>query len=74
MTTDADFDAALDEAIRSTGIERYRHLTSEANTLPSPNSREDWRRFIAEKRYTPSDHPIAVDYAQKPATSGRCCG
>jgi hypothetical protein len=48
-----DFDDALEEAIRSTGVERYRFLCSEANALPPPNDRESWRRFILEGRWRP---------------------
>ncbi len=33
---------ALDEAIRRTGVERYRYLCSDANTLPPPNDPASW--------------------------------
>jgi hypothetical protein len=48
-----DLDEALEEAIRSTGVERYRFLCSEANNAPPPNDRESWRRFILEGRWRP---------------------
>lgn len=44
--SDADFPGILDAVIASTGVERYRHLCSAANTLPPPNAPEDWRRFV----------------------------
>lgn len=46
-----DFESLLAEAIHATGVERYRHLCSEENRHPSPNSRDDWRRFILERRW-----------------------
>lgn len=46
-----DFASALAEAIHATGIDRYRWLTSDANPHPSPNSRDDWRRFILDRRW-----------------------
>jgi hypothetical protein len=49
----SDFAQALEEAIRSTGVERYRWLTGEANTLPPPNDAATWREFIAARRWRP---------------------
>lgn len=73
--TDAEFSALLDEAVSATGIVRYRHLCSDANTLPRPNSRDDWRRFIAERRWVSSDHPVPVspDYTDRLPPLGGCC-
>jgi hypothetical protein len=67
MTTPTpdDFDAALDQVVARTGVERYRHLTSEANTLAYPNDRETWRAWIrSEAMVEPSERapPIRVDY------------
>lgn len=53
-----DFDQALAEAIDATGSHRYVWLCSEANTLPSPNSRDDWRRWIVEGRWRPVLRPV----------------
>jgi hypothetical protein len=72
MTAD-DFDRALDRAVRETGVERYRFLCSEANTLGGANSREEWRRFIAERRWVPSASPVAVSYGTPTPTPGGCC-
>lgn len=61
--TDAEFDAALDEVIARTGVSRYRHLVSDANTLPAPNDPATWRRWVvAEAARDPHLPPIAVDY------------
>lgn len=46
--SDDEFHAALEEAIRRTGVARYRFLCSDANLLPPPNSAEDWRRHVRE--------------------------
>ena len=83
----ADFDALLDEAIRATGVERYRWLCSDANTLPPPNSRDDWRRFIlarrweapavapTEGRYVPAGSiDLPADYRDRLPPLGGCCG
>lgn len=44
----SDLDAVLEAVVASTGVGRYRHLCSDANTLPAPNSAADWRRFIRD--------------------------
>lgn len=64
-----DFDAALAECLAETGVERYRHLASDANALPSPNSAEDYRRWILARGWR---RTVPVDYA--PATGGGGCG
>jgi hypothetical protein len=69
----SDIDATLDECVRHTGVERYRWLCSDANDLPAPNSRDDWRRWVIERRW--DVHPVAgvaVDYT--PVTPGPCGG
>jgi hypothetical protein len=73
----SDFEATLEEAVRATRVERYRWLCSEANTLPMPNSREDWRRFILERRWIPSEMPAAaidtgVGWVPPPSPCGGC--
>lgn len=52
---------ALNIVIARTGVERYRYLCSEANTLPSPNDRETWRAWImSEAQRDPSLPDITV--------------
>lgn len=75
--TDAEFSALLDEAVLATGVERYRYLCSGANTLPSPNSRDDWRRWILERRWEPgavpeSDRPTVARSLGLARAMGRC--
>lgn len=62
-------DQALEEAIRRTGVQRYRHLCSDANTLPSPNAPADWRRFVRSiaEGPLPMDFPLVVGNG-RPAT------
>jgi len=73
--SDAEFTALVDEAVSATGVERYRWLCSDANTLAGDNSREAWRRWIVERRWVPSDTPIALphDYADRLPPLGGCC-
>lgn len=67
-----DVDAALEECLRETGHERFRHLVSEANTLPAPNSAEDYRRWILERGWR---RTVPVDYGSTGGpTTGPCCG
>jgi hypothetical protein len=37
---------ALEIVVRNTGVDRYRHLCSEANTLPPPNDYEAYRGLM----------------------------
>ncbi len=43
--TDED---AMEAVIAQTGVQRYRHLCSDANRLPPPNAPADWRRHMHE--------------------------
>lgn len=45
---------AIDEVVRRTGVERFRSLCSEANTLPPPNSRADYLRHVRELARPPT--------------------
>ena len=40
---------ALDIVVGQTGVERYRHLCSEANTLKPPNDRAAYCRWIVDE-------------------------
>lgn len=54
----------IDRAVQIMGVERYRWLCSEANTHPTPNSREDWLRFVREIAEAPtSAYPPAMEQA-----------
>lgn len=65
-----DFDAALEECVRETGVERYRHLAGEANTETGRNSAAEYRRWIVDRGWR---RPApAVDY--QPAVGGGGCG
>ncbi len=44
---------AIEEAVRRTGVERYRFLCSEANTLPAPNGPAEYIQLM---------HQIANEY------------
>jgi hypothetical protein len=69
----SDFDAILEECIAHTRVERYRWLCSDANDLPAPNSRDDWRRWVIERRWDAQPGAgVAVDYT--PVTPGPCGG
>ena len=83
--TDAEI---ISEAIRLTGVERYRYLCSSANALPAPNSAADYldycRRVVAAGGHpgtvtAPASDPsgsqgtITVHYGG-PAPSRPCCG
>jgi hypothetical protein len=70
--TDDEFEALLDEAIRLTGVARYRWLCSTANTLGGGNSRDERRRFIAGRRYVPAPGAVRVDYGDPPPRDP-CC-
>lgn len=76
---------AIDEAIRRTGVERYRFLCSAGNPHPSPNSAADHIRLMHEIAAKPS--PAAAEWtfeqmeeariayeANPPETRKRCCG
>ena len=64
-----ELEAALDEAIAETGHERYRHLVSDANTLPTPNSADDYRRWILARGWR---RAIPVNYSPVVPSAG--CG
>lgn len=70
MTPDL-FDELLEECVQSTGVERYRHLASAANTLPAPHSAEDYRRWILERGWR---RRLPVDYAPAIGGGGSCAG
>jgi hypothetical protein len=82
LTATLTIDAALDLVVGRTGVARYRHLASAANTLPAPNSADDWRRWIlAEAARDPSQPAVAaavavaVDYGDPaPRPCGGCPG
>ena len=78
MTDPDDFAAALDLVIARTGVERYRHLCSEANTLPCPNDCETWRRWIrSEAMGEPSERApaaVRVHYGEPSAAPCGGCG
>ncbi len=69
-----DLAEALDQAVAATRVSRYRWLCSEANTLPAPNSRDDWRAFILAGRWRPSAPSVRVDYGVDPDPRARPCG
>lgn len=54
-----DLAAALDEAVRATGVDRYRWLCSDANAMPAPHSRDDWRRWVLDRRWAAQALPEA---------------
>jgi hypothetical protein len=66
---------ALAEAIRRTGITRYRFLCSADNTLGPPNDPATWRRFMhILAGATPPPRPITVDYGIDPDAPRPCGG
>jgi hypothetical protein len=77
MTSD-EFDAALESVVARTGVERYRHLTGDDNTLPAPNAPADWRAWVlrehrGEPHPAPPAVPVPVSYGGPTATRS-CCG
>jgi hypothetical protein len=69
-----DFDRALDLVVARTGVARYRHLASEANTLPAPNAPADWRRWILAEAAKPAAGPPAVPVSYGEPGPARPCG
>jgi hypothetical protein len=70
--SDHDFDRILDEAIRLTGVERYRYLCTEH---PDPATREQYRGYVAIVAAQGGHPPIPVSYGDPaPPTARRCCG
>ena len=67
--TDDDFDRILDEAIRLTGVERYRHLCGEHRDREG--YRELVRRIVAHGG-DPAPPAVTVDYGER--TPGGCGG
>ncbi len=54
---------AINIVVGRTSVERYRHLCSDANTLPEPNDPATWRRWIIEEAQrdpTPPEIPPEV--------------
>jgi hypothetical protein len=45
------FKKSLEIMIARTSVDRYRHLCSDANTLPAPNDRDTWRRWIIDEAH-----------------------
>jgi hypothetical protein len=62
-----DFGAALESVVGRTGVGRYRHLCSEANALPAPNSPADWRAWVL-REYRGDAHP--AEYPSLAAQAG----
>jgi hypothetical protein len=64
--------AALDLVIERTRVERYRHLCSEANTLPPPNAPADWRAWVVREAGYLRGKPRPV--VEPDAAPSRGCG
>ncbi len=70
--TPDEFEAILSEAIRRTGVGRYRYLCLEH---PDPAIRAGYRETVRGIIAGPSPPAIAVDYGAPAASPGTpCCG
>ncbi len=67
---------AIDIVISRTGIERYRWLCSEENSLSKPNDREAWRQWIIDEANGLHELPDIEAHLTEAASAPRssCCG
>ena len=65
--------AALEVVISRTGVVHYRHLASDANTLPAPNDPATWRRWLVEEAARPAGESGTIRVNYGTSTPGRPC-